>query len=75
MRAFVRIIFLLLLLGGPISDAQAQLSAREYLNRGNRQLSKNDFPNAIGDYTKALELDPILCRSLCLPWLRPPAQR
>lgn len=48
----------LLSLGGCLCYAQATLTPREYLRLGDAQLAKNDFPAAVRNYTKAIELDP-----------------
>ena len=54
---------LLLLLGllfivvGPV-QSQTHASAVDYYNRGNGRGAKGDLEGAIGDYTKAIEIDP-----------------
>jgi tetratricopeptide (TPR) repeat protein len=48
---------LLLLLGAP-AVAQTKPTAKEFLQRGDTQLSKNNLAKAIRNYSKAIELDP-----------------
>jgi len=40
------------------ADLRAEETAQSYYNRGNENYEKGDFPAAMADYTRAMELDP-----------------
>jgi tetratricopeptide (TPR) repeat protein len=58
MHRHLRTILILLLVSLFARDAYAKPTAKEYLKRGNIQLSQNKLAEAIADFTKAIELDP-----------------
>lgn len=56
-------ILLVLLLGGLVGDVHAKPTARDFLKRGDVQLSRNNLAKAVRHYTKAIELDPTLVQA------------
>ena len=58
MNRIAGIVVLLLFIGLCVCDAQAKPTAREYLKRGDIELSRNKVVQAIRNYSKAIELDP-----------------
>lgn len=63
MRRILRVFAFLLLLSGGVYDADAKPTAREFLKRGDVQLSRNNLVKAIRNYSKAIELDPTLAEA------------
>jgi hypothetical protein len=63
MRTIARIVVLLSFVALCVCDADAKPTARDYLKRGDIQLSKNNLARAISDYTRAIELDPSLAEA------------
>ena len=58
MNSIARVGVLLLFISVCTYNGQAKPTAREYLKRGDVQLSRNNLVGAIRNYTKAIELDP-----------------
>src|SRR2546423_2805303 len=51
-------LLVLLILAAPVVQAQSLHSAKDYVKRGLTRFSKGDLDGAIGDYSRAIELDP-----------------
>jgi hypothetical protein len=58
MRRTLVVIFTLIFIGGLVREVNAKPTAKEYLKRGDAQLSRNSIARAIFNYTKAIELNP-----------------
>ena len=58
MNSIARIVVLLFFIGLAVCDAAAKPTARDYLKRGDIQLTRNNLAKAIYNYTKAIEVDP-----------------
>lgn len=56
-------LLLVLLLSGLVADVHAKPTARDFLKRGDVQLSRNNLAKAVRHYTKAIELDPTLAQA------------
>jgi len=56
---FLSILFLTIFLFTAVGNAESQISASEWLAKGNQSLEEQDYVNAIADYTKAIELNPL----------------